>query len=166
MRSPSVRSLVPILLLVAACNQINLKPFTHPDLKEVTTLKAQADKAYASEDWVTAEKAYTKLTQAVPTEAEYWFRLGNIYVRKDRPYDAITMYREALVRDPRHSRAWHNLGLTQLRIATNTFVEMQGYTDAADPVNQRAHRVVDAITRILEEDLGPAPAGTGGAAPQ
>lgn len=141
----------PLLLLLAACDSLNLKPLTQPDLEELAALRVEADKAYAAEDWATAEVAYRRLTESVAAEAENWFRLGNIYVRRDRPYDAIALYREALVRDPRHARAWHNLALTQLRVATNTFVELQQYIDASDPVMPRARQLVDGITRLLEE---------------
>ena len=87
----------------------------------------------------------------VPTEAENRYRLGNIYARRERYTEAVSLYKESLVREPAHSRAWHNLGITQLRLATATFIEMQGYTEATDPAGIRARHIVDSITRMLEE---------------
>ncbi|MBI2993315.1 MAG: hypothetical protein HYY48_03965 [Gammaproteobacteria bacterium] len=144
-------ALVPLLLLLAGCNQISLKQLIRPEPEELVALRDRANAAYAAEDWETAEGAYRDLTERVPGEAENWFRLGNIYVHKDRLFDAMALYREALLHDARHARAWHNLGLTQLRMATHTFVELQKYTEAFDPVNQRARQMVDGITRLLEE---------------
>ncbi|MBI2970019.1 MAG: tetratricopeptide repeat protein [Gammaproteobacteria bacterium] len=151
MRS-ALRLLLPgvLLLLTAACNQLNLRSADASDLKQIVALRNEAQAAYGREDWPAAEKAYRRLVELVPAEADNWFRLGNVYVHLDRHYDAIGLYKEALVRDPGHVRAWHNLGITQLRQATNTFVEMQKYTGSADPVAERARRIVEAVTRVLE----------------
>ena len=144
--------LVPILVFLAACTQINLKQLTRPDKKELAAIRVVADKGYTAEDWAIAEGAYRTLTETVPREAENWFRLGNIFVLKGHPNEAIALYREALVRDPRHSKAWQNLGLTQLRAATNTFVEMQESFDSSDPAHELARRMVNGITRLLENE--------------
>jgi Flp pilus assembly protein TadD len=145
--------LLPALLLVTAgCSELNLKPQKN-SLEEVIALRAQAEAAYRGENWPEAEKAYRALTEQVPAESENWFRLGNVYARLGRHYDAIALYREALVRDPQNSRAWHNLGVTQLRVATNTFEELQNYTEPADPVAERARRVVDSVSKLLQEEF-------------
>ena len=145
-----------LLLAVQGCTGTNVKP-GKKSLEEVVALRAQAEAAYKGENWVDAEKAYRTLTQQIPAESENWFRLGNVYARLGRPYDAIALYREALVRDPQNSRAWHNLGVTQLRVATNTFEELQKHTDPADPVAERAHRVVDAVMQLLQDEFAAAP---------
>lgn len=146
-------ALVAALLLGAAgCTGTGVKP-DKSSLEELVALRAQAEAAYRGENWQDAEKAYRALTQQVPAESENWFRLGNVYARLGRPYDAITLYREALMRDPKNSRAWHNLGVTQLRVATNTFEELQQHTDPADPVAERARRVVDSVLQLLQDEF-------------
>lgn len=137
--------------LATGCDQLNLRVPGTTDVEQIVALRQEAQTAYAAEDWPAAEKAYRKLIDLVPAEAESWFRLGNVYVHLDRHFDAIALYKEALVREPGHMRAWHNLGITQLRLATNTFVEMQKYADSADPVSQRARRIIDAVRKVLEE---------------
>lgn len=149
-----MRRLLPLSVLLAVlaggCQPAGVRPAA---LDEVVALRTEAEQGYAAEDWQAAEKAYRRLTEIVPGEAENWFRLGNVYVRLGRHYDAIALYREALVRDPHHARAWHNLGMTQLRVATSTFMEMQQYTEAENPVTQRARQVVEAVERLLQQEL-------------
>jgi tetratricopeptide (TPR) repeat protein len=144
-----------LLLALAGCTQTAVKP-SKGSLEEIVALRAQAEAAYRGENWTDAEKAYRALTQRIPAESENWFRLGNVYARLGRHYDAIALYREALVRDPKNSRAWHNLGVTQLRVATNTFEELQQHTDPSDPVAERARRVVDSVIRLLQEEFNAA----------
>jgi cytochrome c-type biogenesis protein CcmH/NrfG len=114
----------------------------------------RADEAYQKEDWKTAEKEYLYLAQNFPGEIEPWFRLGNIYARTGQLDAAVSAYREALVRDTKNGKAWHNLGIVQLRQATNTFVEMLAYTDPNDPLNQRAKQIVDAMDDLMAKRLG------------
>lgn len=161
MKPPACRAIALLLCGLLAgiqgCTQsTNVKP-GKKSLEEVVALRAQAEAAYRGENWEDAEKAYRALTQQVPADSENWFRLGNVYARMKRPYDAITLYREALVRDPENSRAWHNLGVTQLRVATNTFEELQQHTEPTDPVAERARRVVDAVMKLLQEEFAVAP---------
>jgi Flp pilus assembly protein TadD len=137
-----------LAILASGCQPAAVRPGS-ATLEDVVALRQQAEQAYAAEDWPAAEKAYHRLTETVPQDAENWFRLGNVYARLGRHQEAIALYREALVRDPAHARAWHNLGMTQLRVATGTFVEMQAYTDPEDPVVQRARRIVEAIEHVL-----------------
>jgi Flp pilus assembly protein TadD len=144
--------LTALILGSAGCTGTAVKP-DKASLEEVVALRAQAEAAYRGENWSDAEKAYRTLTQQVPAESENWFRLGNVYARLGRPYDAIALYREALIRDPKHSRAWHNLGVTQLRVATSTFEELQQHTEPTDPVAERARRVVDAVGRLLQDEF-------------
>lgn len=141
-----------LLLGAAGCTGTAAKP-DKGSLEELVALRAQAEAAYRGENWQDAEKAYRALTVQVPAESENWFRLANVYARLGRPYDAIALYRESLIRDPKNSRAWHNLGVTQLRVATNTFEELQQHTDPADPVAERARRVVDSVIKLLQDEF-------------
>lgn len=142
-----------LIFMLPACNLQNLKPKSNSnsaeDLTNLADLNRTAQKAYQEEDWKTAESAYTQLAKKVPGEPEPWFRLGNIYARTDRLDAAISAYRNALARDSKSSKIWHNLGIVYLRQATNTFTEMLDYTEADDPLNNRAKNVINSVTNLM-----------------
>ncbi len=145
---------VLFLLIFTGCDIQNLQP--NPDLSSLVEVQKRADAAYQNEDWKTAEKEYLYLAKNLPGEIEPWFRLGNIYARTGQLDAAVSAYREALVRDTKNSKIWHNLGIVQLRQATNTFVEMLDYTNPDDPLNQRAKQIVDTMGDLMANRLGAA----------
>ncbi|MDX1518795.1 MAG: tetratricopeptide repeat protein [Gammaproteobacteria bacterium] len=155
MYSLRITGLLILILSGTACNNLATKPDQEPtDLKDVATTQQRAKLAYDAGNWVNAEMHYLKLTRLVPGDAEPWFRLGNIYTRLNRPDDAIRAYQESIVRNPKNTKTWHNLGIVQLRQATNTFVQLQQYSDPGDPLNQRAGFVVNAMSQIMEKGFG------------
>jgi len=152
--------LLPILMSLVACNLQNTKSISaneteaKENLEELIKLKQNAQVAYKNKDWDKAVDYYGALTQRIPNDSEIWFRLGNSYARLNKHGAAIQSYQQALSRDPRNSKTWHNLGIVQLKLATNTFIEMQNNTNADDPLNRRATYVINAITNLLEQDFG------------
>jgi len=150
--------LLPILMSLVACNLLNTKSISaneaEENLEELIQLQQNAQAAYQDKDWDKAVDYYGTLSQRMPNDAEIWFRLGNSYARLNKHGAAIQSYQQALRRDPRNSKTWHNLGIVQLKLATNTFIEMQNNTDADDPLNRRATYVINAITNLLEQDFG------------
>ncbi|MFB3116959.1 MAG: tetratricopeptide repeat protein [Gammaproteobacteria bacterium] len=126
-----------------------------PDLSEIVQLEQEAKKAYRSEDWATAEKAYQRLTVQIPGDVEPWFRLGNVYARTNQLDAAVATYREALIREPKNSKIWHNLGVIQLKQAANTFLEMQQYTEENDPLGLRARHAVNSIADLIGSGFQP-----------
>lgn len=144
------------LLILTGCDIQNLQPGA--DLSSMVEVQKRANEAYQQEDWKTAEKEYLFLSKNLPNEIEPWFRLGNIYARTGKLDAAVSAYREALVRDTKNSKIWHNLGIVQLRQATNTFVEMLDYTDTSDPLNQRARQVVNAMGELMATGFESSPA--------
>lgn len=143
-------------LHLSGCNLQNVqqdKPAT--ELSEIAQIEQEARTAYQNEDWATAEKAYRSLTIQVPGEAEPWFRLGNVYARSNNLDAAVATYREALVRDPRNSKVWHNMGVIQLKQAANTFLEMQQYTEENDPLGLRARHAVNSIANLIGSGFQP-----------
>lgn len=140
-----VRCLSLVLAFVlTGCNTQNIQD-TDPD-----AIRTHADAAYQNEDWLSAEQDYLYLTRQAGAGAEDWFRLGNIYARTKRPDKAVAAYHEALKYDQRNSEVWNNLGMVQLRQATQTFIDMVNHTDVNDPLNLRARYAVTAITELLE----------------
>jgi tetratricopeptide (TPR) repeat protein len=152
--------LLPVLMLLVACNAQNTKSISankiesEQILEELIKLKQNAQVAYQNRDWNKAVEYYGSLSQRIPNDAEIWFRLGNSYARLNKHGAAIQSYQQALNRDPRNSKTWHNLGIVQLKLAANTFVEMQSNINADDPLNRRATYVINAITNLLEHDFG------------
>ena len=143
---------------LVACNLLNTKSISanepEQSLEELIQLQQNAQAAYQDKDWDKAVDYYGTLTQRMPSDAEIWFRLGNSYARLNKHGAAIQSYQQALSRDPKNSKTWHNLGIVQLKLATNTFIEMQNNTNADDPLNRRATYVINAITNLLEQDFG------------
>jgi tetratricopeptide (TPR) repeat protein len=149
--------LLPALLLSAAgCTGGNLRPWTATDT-DTRTLIALADAAYRQGEWDAAARTYAQLADVFPKEAEYRFRLANIHVYQGRLDEAVVQYRAALALDPGHTGAWHNLGFTQLRLVTRTFIDMQEHVDPQAPETARARAVVDAITGMMTSSAGVAP---------
>ncbi len=141
-----------LIIFLYGCNLQNLKPSsgnTSDDISNIAELNQTAQSAYQNEDWKTAETAYLKLSEKIPAEPEPWFRLGNIYARTDRLDAAVNAYKNALARDSKSSKIWHNLGIVHLRQATNTFIEMLDYTDANDPLNARAKNVINSVGNLM-----------------
>jgi cytochrome c-type biogenesis protein CcmH/NrfG len=137
-----------IFFILSGCDIQNLKE-SEPDLENIMQVEQQANTAYQNEDWKAAEVAYLDLTQKAPSQAEPWFRLGNIYARTERLDAAVTAYRNALLRNNEYSKAWHNLGIVHLRQATTTFKDMLQHTSKDDPLYQRAVYVVNAVSDLM-----------------
>jgi cytochrome c-type biogenesis protein CcmH/NrfG len=145
-----------ITLTLCGCNLLDIQPDQPlPDISDITQLEQQAEEAYAIEDWGTAETAYKSLTLQLPGNPTPWFRLGNVYARTNNLNAAVAAYREALVRDHKSSKAWHNMGVVQLRQAANTFLEMQQYTEENDPLSIRARYAVNSIANLIDSGFQP-----------
>jgi tetratricopeptide (TPR) repeat protein len=144
-----------VLLNLAACTPANTKDTEgteeEPNIDLLQILK-QANIAYANDDLVTSEKNYEILIKKLPEEAEYWFRLGNIYVRTNRPTAAMSLYREAVLRDPQFAKAWYNMSIVQLKQTAFSLNEMLIYTDNEDPLYSKAETMLDQIKSIISEE--------------
>lgn len=139
--------LVGFLLAALGCEQTPTKPDAPPiNLAEVYSLAA---KAYAEQDWEGSEKHYATLTRKAPEEAEPWFKLGNIYARTQRPALAIQYYRETVVRDSQHIKAWHNMAIIQLRVARQSFVELEMLVKPDNPLHQKSVKIQKAIDDLV-----------------
>ena len=140
------------LITLSGCNALQTKPEEEEkpqvDLQEITQ---KAEAAYESDDLVNGEKYYEILIRELPQEPEYWFRLANIYVRTDRPYASINLYREAVIRDPQFSKAWYNLGVVQLKQTAFSLNEMLIYADNQDPLYEKAAIMLEEIKGIIQD---------------
>ncbi len=139
-----------ISLPLSACLDANLKKDggrTEFDFIETDKL---AEAAYQSNDWVESEKHYAVLVQEVPQRALYWFRLGNVYARTNRPDAAIIAYREAVLRDPEMTKGWFNMGVLQLKQAANSFNELRLYGDRSSPLHSRGNDIFVGILDMMQ----------------
>ncbi len=140
-----------LFLCLAACNPSGIKEDGKEDKKiDFFVLQSEADEAYLNDDLVTSEKAYEILVKEMPMVAKHWFRLANIYVRTNRPTAAINLYREAVIRDPKYSKAWYNLSIVQLKQTAYSLTEMLTYTSSDDPLYDKAKKMLDDIQKIIE----------------
>lgn len=150
--------LVIILLHLAGCNLQNVKSDKPPPSDtNIAELEEMAREAYQNEDWETSEEAYKHLTLQTPYEVEPWFRLGNIYAQTNRLDGAVEAYQEALLIEPENTKVLHNLGVIQLRMAANTFLEIRQHTEENGPMRLRANHAVYSITNLINTNFQPEP---------
>jgi len=136
-----------MLLTLSGCEQTPTKADAEPvDLAEIYALAA---KAYEEHDWPASEKYYITLTRKTPEEVEPWFKLGNIYARTLRLDRAIKFYREALVRDPEHVKAWHNMAVVQLREAGKSFAELEILVQPEDELHKKSVKIQNTIDELV-----------------
>jgi len=138
-----------LVVVLAGCEQSPTKPDAKPKLNLAETYNLAAA-AYKEQDWVEGEKQYFLLTREAPEEFEPWFKLGNIYARTQRFDRAIACYREALIRDSRNAKAWHNMAVTQLRDSGKSFLELEMLVEDDDPLHEKSIRIQQSIEELLD----------------
>lgn len=109
-----------------------------------------AYQAYNAGDYELAAEKFTTLVQAVPKDAELWFRLGNSHARAKHPKEAVNAYENALLRDPQMSKAWYNMGIIYLQAALKTLTEMEGHVPVDDPVGKKGRELREGVFSLLE----------------
>jgi len=122
-------------------------------LDSVLQTQQQADQAYTSGDMAGSIALYRKLTEAVPQEADYWYRLGNAYARLQQPDQAVDAYQQAIKRNGAHARAWHNLAIVRMRQAQAALIVSVSSAAKNDPIRAQSDQLLKAL-----ESAGPAAA--------
>ena len=145
--------LVMVAALCSACALTEVHDEDPGGLLDLATAKRLAAEAYAAKNWADSEKYYATVTREVPQEVEPWFRLANSYARNQRPNLAVLAYREALVREPKLSKAWYNMGIVQLRQAANSFHEMQTHLDPSHPQFQQGRALYQRLMELMEHGV-------------
>lgn len=142
-----------LLLILAACEQIGVKKDNQDDVKpDLLEIQKQADASYQNNDMAASERDYNILVQELPGIALHWFRLGNIYVRTNRPDAAIKLYREAVLREPKYAKAWFNLSIVQLKQSAYSLNEMLLYVDKNDPLYIKGEDLLNGIQTIIKQN--------------
>ncbi len=143
--------LVGVFNLTACIANNNLKAEKQPELN-LLQIREAADRAYREDDLVKGEKNYAILIQASPETTEYWFRLGNIYARTNRPRAAMNVYREAVKRDPTFAKAWYNMNIVQLKQTARSLNAMLIHIDKQDPLYNKAALMLETIKAMIDKE--------------
>lgn len=146
-----------LALLLAGCAATTHKP--EQALDQVLQQQRQAEAAYRAGDMPLAVALYQKLVKAVPNQADYWYLLGNAYVRLQEPQQAVQAYQQAILYQPKHARAWHNLGIVRLRQAEAAFVSSAGTADPQDPMHDLSAHLADELAKVGREEGRPPASG-------
>ena len=140
--------IIAALTLLGGCASLGGSP---SDLLE---LQRGAATAYAEGDYAQASRSYRQVAEALPNDADMRYRLGNSLAKQGEVDAAIQAYREAVVRDSGHAKAWHNLIYLQLQGVGHTVAEMYLHIDRHDPriapVATKAEAVMQAFEVPLE----------------
>ncbi|MBD9482216.1 tetratricopeptide repeat protein [Pseudomonas sp. PDM14] len=115
----------------------------------LVALQNSANQDYASGRYVQASDQYQRLARAMPSDAGVRYQLGNSLARQGDVQGAIGSYREALLRDPQHARAWHNLLQVQLREALLSAAEMQRTLNPQQPEADRALQLGERLLDVM-----------------
>jgi len=130
-------------------------------------LQREAEAAYEAGEWQRAATAYGELTGLAPKDAQFWFRLGNARARLGDSAGAVQAYQSALRARPDMAKAWHNMGIIQLRAAVQSFAELLERTPVDDPLYEKARHYSVGLSAVLQarEQDGEAAAAPAAAAP-
>ena len=127
-------------------------------LTQVLTLEKQAAENYQAHRDAQAADDYGKLVKIVPDDPNYWYMLGNAYVRSGQPDLAVLAYNQSIMRDPNNAHAWHNLGVIRLRQAQAAFTSSAQVAHAGDSVQASSRRIANALTTINQAPQPSTPA--------
>ncbi len=136
-----------LLLLVAGCSGF---PGQHGDLLE---LQRDASTAYAAGDYARSTRDYRVLVHEMPQDADMRYRLGNSLAKQGDVDGAIQAYRETVLRDSKHAKAWHNLIYLQLQGVGRTVAEMYLHIDRNDPRVAPVARKAEGVMQVFEVPL-------------
>ena len=128
------------------------------ELTQVLTLEKQAAENYQAHRDAQAADDYGKLVKIVPDDPNYWYMLGNAYVRSGQPELAVQAYNQSIMRDPNNAHAWHNLGVIRLRQAQAAFTSSAQVGHAGDSVQASSRRIANALTTINQAPQPSTPA--------
>lgn len=130
-------------LLVSGCST-----HTGHNYELSLTQSKEAFSHYKNGNYGEAVKQFEFLTSEVPKDANFWFYLGNSYFKNNQPQQAIIAYENAIIRDPKLSKGWYNLGLVHIRQAQQVFMDMQEYVPLNDPVKELSEKKLEKLLEL------------------
>jgi tetratricopeptide (TPR) repeat protein len=126
-------------------------PKTKMSADEIKTSQTIANQAYADKNFKLALFEYLKLSEGMGQDAVIWFRIGNCYTRLEKYDEAITAYEKSVLLDPRLSKAWHNMGVIQLKQSVNTWRQMLIYISKDDPLYDKALNLSKKLLEVVDD---------------
>ena len=93
------------------------------DANRADTLSTQARQAYGRGDPEESAKLLEQASALDPLDRQVWNNLGLMYLRLDRPAEAVAAIKKQLEVVPDHPQAWNSLGLAQQRLGHVTEAE-------------------------------------------
>ncbi|MDF3981715.1 tetratricopeptide repeat protein [Luteibacter sp. PPL201] len=149
---------------LAGCAAHGTLPDAAPRTDDVASERADADRAYAKGEIAHAATLYEAVVEALPDDADAWFRLGNARFRLQQPDAAVTAYDRAVQLDPHHARALYNLGVVRMKQAQAALLSSAEASPPGDPLRRDGARMAQRIARAGDDQVGHAHAD-GGAPP-
>ncbi len=140
-------------LAMIGCGTIASTAKPSPD--ELKSIYASANKAYSEKNYKLALFEYLKLSESITTDAVVWFRIGNSYTRLENYNKAVEAYEKAVLLDPRLSKAWHNMGVIQLKQSVNTWRQMLTYISKDDVLYDKALSLSKKLLEIADDKQAP-----------
>jgi len=142
-----------ILSIIALCGLMfgcvsNIPKMSADD---INASYSTANKAYVDKKFKLALFEYLKLSESVRADAIIWFRIGNSYNHLENYDEAIKAYEKAVLLDPRLSKAWHNMGVIQLKQSVNTWRQMLIYMSKDDALYDRALSLTTKLLGVVDE---------------
>jgi tetratricopeptide (TPR) repeat protein len=119
---------------------------------EINTVYNAANEAYDEKNYQLALSEYLKLTKNIGADAIIWFRIGNSYNYLENYDEAVQAYEKSVSLDPRLSKAWHNMGVLQLKMSVNTWRQMLVYISKDDPLYERAIDISQKLLEVVDEE--------------
>ena len=77
----------------------------------------KATEYYSKALYSDAERELLKLSKAMPSNYDVFFKLGNIYVRTGQLQAAERMYQRCIDIDPNQPKGWYNMSLLRVKQA-------------------------------------------------
>jgi len=116
-------------------------------------------------DMAGAEAELRPLLERQPQRPELWFNLGRIILGRDRPEDAVPLFRHAIELRPNLEAAWFHLGRALARLDRgDEAAEALRRALAIDPSDQRAARALQKLSPPDDAAPGPEDSATDGTA--
>ncbi len=150
-------SIHKILLLAILCVLMAACGINQPKLSsdEIKTSYSIANKAYDDKNYKLALLEYLKLSETINSDAMIWFRIGNSYTRLENYEEAVKAYEKSVLIDPRLSKAWHNMGVIQLKQSVNTWRQMLTYISKDDALYDKALSLSKKLLEVVDDKQSP-----------
>ena len=148
-------AIVPLVLILSACNSMPQKPAAEANVKPVQQpiINAeQGDALYAKKEYRQALAIYKGLHEKAPKDTHVLFRIANIYSHLKVHKLAIKHYELALNQDKHLTKAWYNLGVVHMKEAAKTWGNMSKYTNKDEPLAQSAEHYHLGLVALINPE--------------